>query len=78
MASELCDRTEGWAAGLVLAGLSLTGLDDATGFIAGFGGTNQLVVDYLTDELLASIQSDVSVRSSTRSLQKPTGSPRPT
>ncbi len=58
MASELCDRTEGWAAGLVLAGLSLTGLDDATSFIAGFGGTNQLVVDYLTDELLASIQSD--------------------
>jgi LuxR family maltose regulon positive regulatory protein len=58
MIRELCDRTEGWAAGLVLAGLSLTGLDDATGFIAGFGGDNRLVVDYLTDELLASMRPD--------------------
>ena len=58
MVRELCDRTEGWAAGLVLAGLSLTGVDDATDFIAGFGGDNQLVVDYLTDELLASIRPD--------------------
>jgi LuxR family maltose regulon positive regulatory protein len=58
MVRQLCDRTEGWAAGLVLAGLSLTGLDDATDFIAGFGGTNRLVVDYLTDELLASIRPD--------------------
>ena len=58
MIQELCDRTEGWAAGLVLAGLSLTGLDDATEFIAGFGGDNRLVVDYLTDELLASIRPD--------------------
>jgi LuxR family maltose regulon positive regulatory protein len=58
MVEELCERTEGWVAGLVLAGLSLHGLDDPTGFIAGFGGTNQLVVDYLTDELLASMPRD--------------------
>ncbi len=58
MVRELCDRTEGWAAGLVLAGLSLAGLDDATDFIARFGGDNRLVVDYLTDELLASIRPD--------------------
>ena len=58
MVRELCDRTEGWAAGLVLAGLSLNRLHDATEFIAGFGGDNQLVVDYLTDELLASIRPD--------------------
>ncbi|MEO1061955.1 MAG: LuxR C-terminal-related transcriptional regulator [Actinomycetota bacterium] len=58
MLHELCDRTEGWAAGLVLAGLSLHGLDDATEFIAGFGGDDQLVVEYLTDELLASIAAD--------------------
>ena len=58
MIRELCDRTEGWAAGLVLAALSLTGLDDATDFIARFGGDNRLVVDYLTDELLASIRPD--------------------
>ena len=58
MLRTLCDRTEGWAAGLVLAGLSLTGLDDATDFISGFRGDDQLVVDYLTDELLASIPPD--------------------
>ncbi|MEL6890136.1 MAG: LuxR C-terminal-related transcriptional regulator [Actinomycetota bacterium] len=62
MLSTLCDRTEGWAAGLVLAGLSLSGLDDATDFIAGFGGDDQLVVDYLTDELLASIAPDDRTR----------------
>ncbi len=54
----LCDRTEGWAAGLVLAGLSLAGVDDTSRFIAGFHGDDQLVVDYLTDELLASIPPD--------------------
>ena len=54
----LCDRTEGWAAGLVLAGLSLGGVDDSSRFIDGFHGDDQLVVDYLTDELLASISSD--------------------
>ncbi len=54
----LCDRTEGWAAGLVLAGLSLAGVDDTSRFIAGFRGDDQLVVDYLTDELLASISPD--------------------
>ena len=58
MVDDLCDRTEGWAAGLVLAGLSLSGTDDATEFISGFGGDDQLIVDYLTDELLASIPPD--------------------
>ncbi|MDW3214726.1 MAG: LuxR C-terminal-related transcriptional regulator [Ilumatobacteraceae bacterium] len=58
MLDELCNRTEGWAAGLVLAGLSLAGTDDATNFISGFRGDDQLVVDYLTDELLASITPD--------------------
>lgn len=58
MLLTLCDRTEGWVAGLVLAGLSLSGVDDASRFISGFGGDDQLVVDYLTDELLASIPPD--------------------
>ena len=58
MLDELCNRTEGWAAGLVLAGLSLAGTADATDFISGFRGDDQLVVDYLTDELLASISHD--------------------
>ncbi len=50
---ELCERTEGWAAGLVLAGIALERSDNADGFIRAFRGDDQLVVGYLTDELLA-------------------------
>ncbi|HZA00505.1 MAG TPA: LuxR C-terminal-related transcriptional regulator [Acidimicrobiales bacterium] len=54
---ELCGRTEGWAAGLVLAGLSLRGSDDPDGFVAAFRGDDQLVVEYLRDELLADLDA---------------------
>lgn len=50
---ELCERTEGWAAGLVLAGLSLERTDDTGRFIDTFRGDDHLVAGYLTDELLA-------------------------
>ena len=46
------DRTEGWAAGLHLAGLSLRGHADAAGFVASFGGSHRFVLDYLADEVL--------------------------
>lgn len=49
---QLCRRTEGWAAGLVLAGLSLQRRGDPHTFVDSFGGDDRLVVDYLTDELL--------------------------
>lgn len=52
---QLCGRTEGWAAGLVLAGLSLGRAADPDGFIEAFRGDDQLVVEYLRDELLASV-----------------------
>jgi LuxR family maltose regulon positive regulatory protein len=45
-------RTEGWAAGLYLAGLSLRGRDDRAAFIADFAGDDRLVVDYLAAEVL--------------------------
>ncbi len=48
----LVARTEGWAAGLQLAGLSLSGQPDMAGFVAGFSGTHRYVLDYLTDEVL--------------------------
>ncbi|MCB0254373.1 MAG: AAA family ATPase [Anaerolineae bacterium] len=46
-------RTEGWVAGLQLAGLSLRGRDLAatTAFIAAFGGTHHFVLDYLAEEV---------------------------
>jgi ATP/maltotriose-dependent transcriptional regulator MalT len=45
-------RTEGWAAGLQLAGLSLRGHADPAGFIAGFSGSHRYVLDYLAEEVL--------------------------
>ena len=59
----LDERTEGWAAGLQLAGLSLrgrAGRDDVSAFIEAFTGSNRFVVDYLADEVLA--QQPVEVR----------------
>ncbi len=48
----LVARTEGWAAGLHLAGLSLRGRADAAGFVSAFSGSHRFVLDYLTDEVL--------------------------
>ncbi len=50
--AALVARTEGWAAGLQLAGLSLRGHPDAAGFVAAFGGSHRFVLDYLADEVL--------------------------
>src|SRR5581483_4129094 len=50
--AALAARTEGWAAGLQLAGLSLRGHADAAGFVAAFGGSHRFVLDYLADEVL--------------------------
>ena len=55
--AALESRTEGWAAALQLAALSMKDRDDIAGFIAGFAGTDRYVVDYLVDEVL-SRQSD--------------------
>ncbi|MBO0814505.1 MAG: helix-turn-helix transcriptional regulator, partial [Actinobacteria bacterium] len=50
--AALAARTEGWAAGLQLAGLSLRGHADPAGFAAAFSGSNRFVLDYLGDEVL--------------------------
>jgi LuxR family transcriptional regulator, maltose regulon positive regulatory protein len=50
----LQERTEGWAAGVQLAALSLRGHADPAGFIATFAGSHRYVLDYLTEEVLAS------------------------
>src|SRR6266571_2544815 len=44
--------TEGWAAGLQLAALSLRGQEDAAGFVAAFSGSHRYVLDYLAGEVL--------------------------
>ena len=48
----LHQRTEGWAAGLNLAALSLAGRADAASFIKTFAGDNRHIVDYLMAEVL--------------------------
>ena len=48
----LHDRTEGWAAGLRLAVLSLAGHPDPERFAAEFGGSERTVAEYLLAEVL--------------------------
>jgi LuxR family transcriptional regulator, maltose regulon positive regulatory protein len=50
--AKLHARTEGWAAGLRLAALSLAGHPDPDGFAAGFYGSDRMVADYLLAEVL--------------------------
>ncbi|MFD3165203.1 LuxR C-terminal-related transcriptional regulator [Herpetosiphon sp. NSE202] len=45
-------RTEGWIAGLQLAGLSMQHQTDRQGFIASFTGSHHFVMDYLLEEVL--------------------------
>jgi LuxR family maltose regulon positive regulatory protein len=53
-------RTEGWATGLQLAGLSarthagaVDGSGDVVGFVQAFSGSHRFVLDYLVDEVLS-------------------------
>jgi LuxR family maltose regulon positive regulatory protein len=48
----LHQRTEGWAAGLRLAVLSLAGHPDPERFVAEFSGTDRTVAEYLLAEML--------------------------
>jgi LuxR family transcriptional regulator, maltose regulon positive regulatory protein len=57
--ARLHERTEGWAAGLYLAALSLRGRDDPRPFIAAFAGDDRHVVDYLGAEVLRGQPDDV-------------------
>jgi LuxR family maltose regulon positive regulatory protein len=48
----LCERTEGWAAGVRLAALSLTGHADPERFVREFSGSERTVAGYLLAEVL--------------------------
>ena len=50
--ARLQQRTEGWAAGLQLAALTLSGREDRGAFISSFTGDDRPVVDYLGYEVL--------------------------
>jgi LuxR family transcriptional regulator, maltose regulon positive regulatory protein len=55
----LCQRTEGWAAGLRLAAISLAGHSDPERFVAQFSGSNRAVAEYLIAEMLERQPGDV-------------------
>jgi LuxR family transcriptional regulator, maltose regulon positive regulatory protein len=52
-------RTEGWAAGLRLAALSLAGDPDPKRFVAEFSGSDRMVAEYLLAEMLDRQPADV-------------------
>ena len=56
--ATLVARTEGWAAGLQLAGMTLRLFDDADDFITQFSGDDRLIADYLSEEVLQAQSHD--------------------
>ena len=55
----LMRKTEGWPAGLYLAALSLQAQRNVDGALSRFAGDDQVVADYLRDELLAQLEPDL-------------------
>ena len=55
---RLMDRTEGWPAGLYLAALSLRAQPSVDAALSRFAGDDQVVADYLRDELMARLEPD--------------------
>ncbi len=58
-AALLHQRTEGWAAGLRLAAISLSGHPDPERFVAEFSGSDRTVAEYLVAEMLERQPDDV-------------------
>lgn len=57
-ARALCHRTEGWPAGLQLAGISLEHVSDPTAFVERFAGDDRNVADYLAGEVMTSLDAE--------------------
>ena len=56
--ARLVTRTEGWAAGLYLAALSLEGRNDPSAFIEAFAGDDRHIVDYLGGEVVEGLDAE--------------------
>ena len=57
--ARLRERTEGWAAGLRLAAMSLARHEAPERFVSEFSGSARIVTDYLLGEVLASLSPEV-------------------
>jgi LuxR family maltose regulon positive regulatory protein len=55
----LVERAEGWPAAVYLAALSLRESSDPAGFVRDFAGTNRLVIDYLSQEVLRPLPEEI-------------------
>jgi LuxR family maltose regulon positive regulatory protein len=55
----LTKRTEGWAAGIQLAALSMQGLEDINSFIEKLSGNHSYIMDYLIEEALQKQRGEV-------------------
>jgi ATP/maltotriose-dependent transcriptional regulator MalT len=56
--AALHDRTEGWPAALYLAYLSYRNATDRRAFVRSFGASNRHVGDYLTEQVIATLDPD--------------------
>src|SRR6185437_2936162 len=57
--AKLHQRTEGWAAGLRLAAISLASSPDPESFVAEFSGSSRTVAEYLLAEMLESQPAEI-------------------
>ncbi|HRF49188.1 MAG TPA: hypothetical protein PLC98_16265, partial [Anaerolineales bacterium] len=57
--ARLTERTEGWAAGLQLAGLSLQGRDRPETLVDSLSGSQRFILGYLTEEVLGGLPIDL-------------------
>ena len=55
----LTDRTDGWAVGLQLAGISLRQQSDVTAAITTFAGSDRLIAEFLLEEVLDQLEPDL-------------------
>jgi len=57
--TKLGNRTEGWIAGLQLAGVSMQGRENIPQFIDAFSGSHRFIMDYLAEEALSRQPSEI-------------------
>ena len=56
---ELVRQTEGWPAAVYLAALSLAGRTDPEAFVRRLSGSNRLIADYLSEEVLSRLDTEL-------------------
>jgi len=55
----LAAKTEGWAAGMQMAAISLKGRTDVVSFLSDFSGADRYVLDYLLEEVLTRLDREL-------------------